>query len=131
VGERNFLTLLREMQPELDPHEWVFCSVDAAGVGDLNPVASFREDEGLTVVIDAAVAREKGLDALFPSRRIILRVHSDLSAVGFLAVVTTELAKHGIATNVFSAMYHDHVFVPANRAVEALLILQALSSEAR
>jgi len=131
VPERNFINLLRDMQPDLDDREWVFCAVDPAMAHGLDPIATFEEDEGLTVVIERAVALAEGLDGLFPSRRIILRVHSDLSAVGFLAVITTELAKHGIATNVFSAMHHDHLFVPSHRAEEALALLKKLSLEAR
>jgi uncharacterized protein len=122
------MTLLREMQPYLDPRDWVFCSVATNETDGLNPIATFEENEGRTVVIEQSVAHSHGLDAIFPSRMITLRVYSDLNAVGFLAVVTTELAKHGIATNAFSALHHDHLFVPKDRAEEAIAILNDLSS---
>jgi hypothetical protein len=122
------MTLLREMQPYLDPREWVFCTVTESATDALNPIATFEENEGRTVVIEQATAQARGLKAIFPSRLITLRVYSDLNAVGFLAVVTTELAKHGIATNAFSALHHDHLFVPKDRAEEAIAILNDLSA---
>jgi hypothetical protein len=131
VAERNFMTLLREMQPYLDPHEWVFCTVDPSMESELVPIASFQEREGRTIVIEDAVARAHGLDGQFPSRLITLRVYSDLNAVGFLAAITTELARHGIATNAFSAINHDHLFVPSARAEEAIRILTEFSLTTR
>jgi hypothetical protein len=49
-----------------------------------------------------------------------LTVHSSLEAVGFLAAITARLAETGISVNVVSAFYHDHLFVPHDRADEAL-----------
>jgi hypothetical protein len=51
-----------------------------------------------------------------------------LEAVGFLAAVLPALAREGISTNVVSAFYHDHLFVPAAQAQHALSILQSLSN---
>jgi uncharacterized protein len=56
-----------------------------------------------------------------------LTVHSSLNAVGFLAAVTTQLAEAGISLNAVSAFYHDHLFVPHDRADEALALLQNMS----
>ncbi|TIW02257.1 MAG: ACT domain-containing protein, partial [Mesorhizobium sp.] len=56
-------------------------------------------------------------------------VHSSLEAVGFLAAITTRLAAAGMGVNPVSAFYHDHMFVPAERAEEALAILRALAAE--
>ncbi len=41
-------------------------------------------------------------------------------AIGFLAAVTAHLAESGIAVNAVSAFHHDHLFVPAARAEEAM-----------
>jgi uncharacterized protein len=55
-----------------------------------------------------------------------LTVHSSLEAVGFLAAITARLAETGISVNAVSAFYHDHLFVPHDRADEALARLQEM-----
>ena len=62
---------------------------------------------------------------------ITLTVHSDLHAVGLLAAIATRLAAHGISLNVVSAYFHDHLFVPVERAQEALEVLREFVSEQR
>jgi hypothetical protein len=62
---------------------------------------------------------------------ITLEVHSSLEAVGFLAAVTRRLAEARIGANPVSAFFHDHLFVPADRAEEAVTILEQLASDAR
>jgi len=44
------------------------------------------------------------------------------------ASVATELANHGISANVVAVYYHDHIFVPEQKAEEALEILRRLSA---
>lgn len=88
-----------------------------------------RETEGITVVIERHVAEEHRLEYAFLSRRITLRVESDLESVGFTAAVTAALAKHTIAANVVGGFYHDHLFVPIERGEEALHVLEELSAE--
>jgi len=118
------------MKPALDPREWVFCCVDRSfPIADAPPLLMFRESEGITIVLERSVADEYGLDYAFKSRRITLRVHSDLESVGFTAAVTAELAKHTIASNVVAGYYHDHIFVPLDRGEEALRVLEDLSAE--
>jgi hypothetical protein len=51
-------------------------------------------------------------------------VHSALTAVGFLAAITTRLAEAGISVNAVSAYYHDHLFVPWERREEAMEVLK-------
>ena len=45
-------------------------------------------------------------------------------AVGFLAVISAKLAAAGISCNVFSAVHHDHLFVPHGRGREAVELLR-------
>ena len=90
----------------------------------------FREREGLTAVLPKTDAERIGIDYAFPSRMITLAVHSSLYAVGLLAAVTQGLAQADISVNGGSAFYHDHLFIPEHRAVEALQILSALSEQA-
>ena len=125
AGITDLNTLLASLEPVLQPGEFVFCTVhgDLADFTDLEPVASFLEPEALSLVISRSAADTAGLayDASF--RQITLSVHSSLEAVGLTAAVAGRLAEHGISANVVAAYYHDHVFVPAERAEEALAVL--------
>jgi hypothetical protein len=57
-------------------------------------------------------------------------MHSSLEAVGLTAAVATALAARGIAANVIAGARHDHVFVPAARADDALAALRDLAAGA-
>jgi len=116
------------MEPELDPDEYVYCTVPAEPAGrlEIDVLCSFRENEGETLILLRAEAEKHQLSFAFPCRKITLRVHSSLEAIGFLAVIAGELAKHGISSNCVSAYYHDHLFVPAADGQKALSILSEL-----
>jgi hypothetical protein len=43
--------------------------------------------------------------------------------VGLTAAVSAKLVEYGITANVFAAYYHDHIFVHAERAEQALIAL--------
>ncbi|MET4260649.1 hypothetical protein ABIC09_005612 [Bradyrhizobium sp. S3.12.5] len=129
TGERGLSVLLKHMKPELQPGTFVFCTIAAneripAG---LNPLLTFREQEGTTLVILRDEAQAAGLSYAFASRLITLTVHSALDAVGFLAAITARLAESGISANAVSAFHHDHLFVPTNRADDAMMLLQEMS----
>lgn len=130
MPERDLATLLVMMKPALDPREWVFCCVDRSfPIADVRPLLTFRETEGVTIVVERTVAEEHNLEYVFPSSRITLRVQSDLESVGLTAAVTAALTKHTIAANVVTGFYHDHIFVPFGRGEEALHVLEELSAE--
>ena len=131
TGQINLQNLLCSMNPELRDEVYVFCSIPSGKREELEQQAAllFREREGLTAVLPKIDAERIGVDYAFPSRVITLAVHSSLEAVGLLATVTSALAQANISVNVVSAFYHDHLFVPEQRAEEALQILRALSEE--
>ena len=58
---------------------------------------------------------------------ITCEVHSSLDAVGMTAAMTTALTDKGISANVVAGFYHDHIFVPCQRADEAVMVLSSLS----
>jgi hypothetical protein len=121
-------TLLVSMQPEVQPGVYVFAALphDAAASG-AGIVATVREREGLTVVMEEGVARAAGIEPLFRAAWITLTVHSDLNAVGLTAAFARALGEANISCNVIAAAYHDHIFVPvddAARAMGALFDLQ-------
>ncbi|MCV2402231.1 ACT domain-containing protein [Marinomonas sp. C2222] len=121
--------LLSSMSPKLLDSEFVFCSVsgDLADYIRLEPVATFMETEGLTLVLEKSKAEKVGLvfDGVF--KQITLTVHSSLEAVGLTAAVASKLTSKGISANVIAAYYHDHIFIQANKAEEALSALQEFS----
>ncbi|WP_027059344.1 ACT domain-containing protein [Mesorhizobium loti] len=131
TGETDLKTLLASMTPELLPGVHVFVTL-AHGVAQpegLEPVMVFREREGQTLIVSEEAAKAAGLTASFRCRMITLNIHSSLEAVGFLAAITTRLASAGLGVNPVSAFYHDHLFVPAERAAEALELLVKLAKE--
>lgn len=130
--ETNLQKLLAAMEPELQPGEYVFSTVLPTDFRELQiePWGWFREAEGITLILEKNIAVTAGLDYTFPCRLITLTVHSSLEAVGFLAVITERLAKAGISVNAISAYYHDHLFVPIDRADETLKILRQMTAEA-
>jgi hypothetical protein len=131
-GERDLETLLRTMAPELRDGVFVFCTIPRDGdiPAGVRPVLLFREYEGTTLVARREEAETARLSGRFTSRLITLSVHSSLDAVGLLASVTTRLAAAGISVNAVSAYFHDHLFVPVDRACDALRLLQDMSGAA-
>lgn len=126
AGELELKTLLRNMKPEMQDGIFGFCTIsDERGIpAALRPLLTFREREGITLVVPYEEAERLGLRCQFASRLITLTVHSSLDAVGYLAPVTARLAEAGISVNAVSAFFHDHLFVPLHRAEEALMLLQ-------
>ena len=119
-GERSLEVLLRDMNPLLHDGPYVF--VQTGTVPD-EAVATFREEEGLTVIVERRQADALALSYSSLWAWITLTVHSDLAAVGFLAEVAGRLARAGISCNAFAAVMHDHIFVPYDRRFDALRAL--------
>jgi uncharacterized protein len=119
--------MLGQMSPDLADETYVFATVRVLPRG-LEPIMTFSEDEGPTVIVTMAQARQHRLGGEQPMARITLRVHSALDGVGLTAAVSTELAGLGISCNVVAAYHHDHVFLPLKHAQTALQALEALSA---
>lgn len=119
--------LISTMQPELQPDIYVYCiwPLDKGWHGPL-PLATFKEKEGLTLVLTEQQAQEYQLDILFRARWICLSVHSALEAVGLTAAFATALAAAGLGCNVFAGAYHDHLLVPVHQAEAAMQVLKQL-----
>ena len=86
------------------------------------PIATFREEEGITLVISKDEADKFNIkyDSLF--RCISLGVHSSLNSYGLISSISRELTKKKISSNVFSGFYHDHIFVQADLALSLIHI---------
>ena len=125
-GETQIEILLENIQPLLSSEEYVFCSIESEDLKNLNlnPIGTFREKEGLTLILNKkeADSHQLAYSAIFSM--ITLEVHSSLEAVGFIAAIATKLAQHNISVNPVSAYYHDHLFIPVTRSQEAMNLLQ-------
>ena len=129
-GITDIKTLLKHMQPKLDKTDFVFCTKNTKVLDEeiikLNPIATFLEEEGMTIIVEKSKADNSNLqyEAIF--NKITLEIHSSLEAVGLTAAFSAKLTEHNISANVVAGYYHDHIFVPKDRAddaVEALLEL--------
>ena len=129
-GERDLRTLLASLSPELDPEPYVFVGgLEAVPVG-IAPLATFREAEGLSLVVAATAWEATGRPPSAPYARLTMTVHSSLEAVGMTAAMATALTARGISANVVAAYYHDHIFVPWDRRHEAMDAIRAQAMRA-
>lgn len=130
-GEHDLARLLAGLDPVAHDGEYVFVTVPGEAVpAGVDPVMTFAEAEGRTLILRREQAEAAGLAWTFPCAWITLRVHSSLAAVGLLAAVAGALAAAGISCNAVAAYHHDHLFVPHDRAAEAVRLLRGLASRA-
>ena len=128
----DLIRLLAEMKPLRDPEPYVFAlHPGGPAPAGISAIMRFMEVEGETLICSETTAKAAGLTHSPPYVRITLSVHSALEAVGFLAAACSALAAAGISTNAVAAYHHDHIFVPANRADDAMNALNTLSADAR
>jgi len=126
-GEINLAILLKNMQPVLNEGDYVFCTVSNRDNIELDQIiGSFKEAEGITLIITKTYADQIGLAYSTIMSWISLQVHSSLEAVGLTAAFSTVLAKNNISCNVVAGYYHDHLFVLKEDAEKALQLLSNL-----
>jgi uncharacterized protein len=127
-GEKDQVRLQQTMAPDLRPETYVYCTFQDHHLPvDLSPICTFWENEGLTAIVERSQAIQAKVPFIFEAKLITLTVHSSLEAIGFLAMIATALAKAGIPCNAVAAFHHDHLFIPVDRAHDALSLLEALS----
>ena len=128
-GIKDLEVLLKSMKPELMSGEFVFCTTEKSlkECVELNPVATFLESEGLTLVLKKSTAESAGLSFESTYKQITLMIHSSLDAVGLTAAFATKLASKGISANVIAGYYHDHIYVQSEKAAEAMSALEEFS----
>ncbi len=124
--------LVRSMKPILNDGDYIFATVqDASAIDRRDILCEFKEAEGTTVVMEKQRADVLNIPYSFIASWITLSVHSALDAVGFTAVFSSELAKHGISANVIAGFYHDHIFVNRLDAQKAISVLKNLSIKSK
>lgn len=123
---------LDTLGPRLNPGVYVFATLSQDQYIDSSAVvATMREPEGKSVVIEAAAAAAAGLPASPLFAWITLTVHSDLHSIGLTAEFSRVLSAARIGCNVIAGAQHDHIFVPAGQAEMAISELRALQAGAR
>jgi len=129
VGQKDLKLLLHSMTPKQVKGEFVFCTISKAEYLKLNfiPKLVFIEKEGITLILNKTIADSNNFLYEMVWGMITLNVHSDLTAIGFLAAITNKLADAKIPVNAVSAYYHDHLFIPSVLTGKALKILIKLS----
>jgi hypothetical protein len=127
AGETDLDALIRSLKPSLIEGVYVFATVPAVPDG-LAPRMVFQEAEGTTLIVLREEAQAHGLAFEFPSRMITLDIHSSLEAVGFMARIATALAAESMGVNPVAGFYHDHLFVPEDRAEDAMVVLHKLAA---
>jgi len=125
-GEKNLAILLKNMKPVLNTGDFVFCTVSDIYTIDLSQIiGSFKEKEGITLVLPKAYADELNLEYFSIMSWITLQVHSALEAVGFTAAFSKVLAENNISCNVVAGYYNDHIFVMKKDAGKAMELLSS------
>lgn len=119
---------MTRLSPWLATEEYGFATlVPGRGVPPgLAPLATFAEDEGLTLVATVATLNAAGVACQRGFARISLGLFSALEGVGLTAAVSAALAEAGISCNMIAAYHHDHLFVPWDLREKALRIVEAV-----
>ncbi|MFC6337292.1 ACT domain-containing protein [Pseudomonas sp. CCM 7891] len=131
AGETALATLLRSMSPHLNAGEYVFCTLPDYRIPDgCEVIGSFREQEGLTLIVERQQAEQAGLTYDYIAAWITLNVHSALEGVGLTAAFANALGQAGISCNVIAGYYHDHLFVGRGDAERAMNVLHQLAANA-
>ena len=130
-GQTDLKKILESIDPYLVDESFIFMTTDqslSSISNTLNPIASFKEKEGLSIVITQATADKNAItyDSVFSC--ISLGVHSSLESYGLISTISRELTQNNISTNVFSGYYHDHIFVQSEKADKALEIISKIGS---
>ena len=130
-GQTDLKKILESIDPYLVDESFIFMTTDqslSSISNTLNPIASFMENEGLSLVITQATADKNAItyDSVFSC--ISLGVHSSLESYGLISTISRELTQNNISTNVFSGYYHDHIFVQSEKADKALEIISKIGS---
>ncbi|EZP63281.1 ACT domain-containing protein [Pseudomonas sp. P7] len=130
AGETALATLLRSMSPHLNDGDYVFCTLPDHNIpAGCEVIGSFREQEGLTLILERQQAEHAGLAFDYVAAWITLNVHSALEAVGLTAAFASALGKAGISCNVIAGYYHDHLFVGRADAERAMHVLRQLATD--
>ena len=119
------------MDASLHPEPIAFCLLERpSSLPSDRVIASVREREGVTLVLEERDAKAAGLRTVFRAEWITLNVRSELEAVGLTAAFSAALADAGLSCNVMAGVHHDHIFVAHGDGARALAVLHTLAATA-
>lgn len=113
---------LGPLRPQLHPEPVVYAIV-APGFDSARALATVREREGLTVVVEQLDADDDGPVYEFVGAWISLELVTALDGVGITATISAALAAQEIACNVVAGFHHDHLVVPWDRRHDAMSVI--------
>ncbi|WP_405610573.1 ACT domain-containing protein [Polaribacter sp. Asnod1-A03] len=127
-GEKDLQALIKNMQPVLNSGDYIFTAVKKLdGILRSDTLFEFKEEEGITLILEKNKADALKLAYLNTYSWITLKIHSSLDAVGLTAAFSKELTIHNISCNVVAGYYHDHIFVDTKDAEKTIEVLNNLS----
>lgn len=130
TGETNLPALLKNMKPQLNEGDYVFCIVgNDFNLSAARVIYHFREKEGITIILEKSIADSLQLTYNIVTAWITLTVHSSLEAAGLTAAFSKALADENISCNVIAAYYHDHIFVDKEKEGKTMEVLNTLSAK--
>lgn len=131
-GIQDLKEILSSLDPELDDRIYTFVSEKILPTPTLETlIGQFQEKEGITLICESEEAVKRGLYHHGNYKKISLRVHSSLDAVGLTAAVSKILSEAAIPCNVVAGFFHDHIFVPTKLAKNAMTILHSLKDSSK
>jgi len=125
--------MISRMAPDVRRGIYVFVSTEDPALSSSlssQAIATFKEGEGVSMIIPVELAKKSELNADHPMRCITLNVYSSLEGVGLTAAVSSALGDNSIPCNMVAAFHHDHVFVPAEMCDQAMEVLTSLQKQA-
>lgn len=126
AGMTDLQEMLRTLTVSVRPDRYTFLSIEQIPELSDGVAAVLTEAEGTTVVATVDRAEAEGWPVDFQAAWLTLDVHSSLEAIGLTAAFSAALGEVGIACNVLAGFHHDHLLVPADRADEAVAVLEGL-----
>jgi uncharacterized protein len=146
-GELSLSTLLKSLTVVQHPSTYVFATILTSSqlpvplsdvllvfqepcTSSLSSSISNTASEMTTLILTQDLAIKYSIDYTFPSTMLTCNVHSSLDAVGFMAEMGRVLTAEGIGCNVIAGYFHDHLFVPIERAADAVSVLEGLREKA-
>ena len=114
---------MNNLLPRLNDGIYIFCTHHLFVIDGIESIAAIREPEAITHILKKVDADNLNIIYSQEWSWISLDYQSDLEMTGLTASFSSALSGSGIPCNVIAGFYHDHIFVPREKAKEALEIL--------
>jgi hypothetical protein len=115
-----------KLNPELMPKPYAFVRLPDGEKTPDKAIATFREKEGLSVILEKDLAIQLGWSIDFEAAWLVLNAETSLTDKGITAAFSKILTDNDISCNVFAPIHHDHIFVPWTDGEKALALLNEM-----